>query len=489
MKSHSRLFPNLSKLFILISIFLSFSGFSQQAVTYTVYGDSSNVYEISGLETQNGHLLTAIYDFLNGVDIVVVFRSDNGGMTWDSITTFGIDSAYHGYIDPYLTMDSVGTISLIAMRGVLQPGILYNGHNCWIQQSTDDGLTWNLHGFSPNIGSGSGTDFPRTSAWSVDQMLLTYQEIINSPPVIVACTSSDGGISWSNLISFPSVNGHWIGGSSIKKGFGSKAYVTYSDLNDKQLYFSESYNNGITWSLMDTIGHYNSLGYFYLTSIITNQNISGYGVLSHAAHHFENLYYYQKNSGTWSKTLIDSISGYAEGFMDSSGIIYVAYCKIGNQMVYLNYCYSIDGGITFTPPFTADSIQASVPITMSMIGDYSAIYKTSDGKIHISWVANYGDKVRAKHTIISNPVSIKELPISSDGINVSYHPSLQQILVKHPSSLQYSLILMDISGKVIKKRTAESGNQVINTNGLTSGIYIVTIREGNVETSAKVNIY
>ena len=450
--------------------------FSQQINNYNVYGNSSDVLEISCVETPNHVFVAAVFDnpTNTGFDIVVILRSLDYGITWDSVTTLYQDSLYQGYIDPFLSCDSVGNIFLCAMRGIALT--TYNGHNTWILKSPDDGLTWTFQGFSPNQGPNGGTDFPRTKAWGNNTLALCYLLVTSGTTNVSITRSLDGGITWSPVDSIEG-NGQFIGGSSLNQSSGNKLFMSYSNKNTKNIYFTFSIDSGLTLEPSVLVGSYNTLGYFYLTSMLANKNNSQKGIISHAAHNFENTYYFHSLNGVnWSSTLVDSSSGYSEGFIDDNGIVHVAYCKISNGIYYLYYRYSVDSGFTFSFPLAVDSNLITLPLQYAK-GDYLSIFKAGDAKIHITWCDIMDSTTIAKHSIITSPILSVFNPIEVRNPSFLFNLQTHLLQVLNENSKYYLIEIIDVLGKIVFQKNTNENKFVINTENYSHGTYIISLTD------------
>ncbi|MBL0105451.1 MAG: hypothetical protein IPP51_17715 [Bacteroidetes bacterium] len=447
--------------------------FAEQAITYPVYNNNSNIFEISSIETPAHTFLAVVYDAGPG-DQAIVMRSIDFGVTWDSIINFEIDSVYGSTYDPFLSVDSVGNIYLSAMRGTAVNWGAYNGHDTWIWKSADDGLTWKQWGYSPNAGSNTGTDFPRTVAWSDQEFLMSYQ-LLNSPNYSInIARSSDGGATW-NSVDTISISNLMIGCASIGRGFGGKVHLSFAERTTTQVYYAESSDTGRTFSTSIVVANFSSLGYMYLTSIVSNPLIQHHGILFHAAHRFENSYYaYTSNGINWNTTFLDSTSGYCDAFIDSSGIIHLAYGKVSGTMYYECYRYSVDSGATFSTPFAVDSVPFSASLAFSM-GDYSSILDGSDGKIHITWCANDGNRCSAKHSVLVNPFA--SVPVIEDNVEylINYSSVTKSLTISNQLNGKFDVEIYDALSKTIFAKSSASNTCVVNMQMFKAGVYLVRV--------------
>lgn len=456
---------------------ISSSALAQQFNTYPLYSNNSNVIEISCIETPNHVLVAAVYDnpVQSGGDVIVLLRSLDYGISWDSVTTLSTDSVFGSYYDPFLSCDSMGNLYFVAMRGTAVNLSNYNGHDTWVLKSSDDGLTWTLNGASPNTGANSGTDFPRTVAWSNGMLVLTYQLSVAPATYINIARSFDGGNSWNALDTIPASTTDQICCSSLGIGPGSKINLSFYNFNSAQLFHAESADSGKTFSTPQVVSSVFDHGYYFLTSMLSNKNVQHKGIVSHPSHRFDKTYYtYTADGITWNTTFLDSMSAYADGFMDSSGTVHVSYGKIKGSEYYLYYRYSLDSGATFSSPLVIDSNPIIYPLSIGM-GDYCSIFKASDGKIHISWCANDGVNCTAKHSVISGILTSSDYLSPKNKYTIKYSSSSHSLQISRQENDLFSIEILNAENKIVYQNNACYTTLSIDTEKFKTGIYFIRI--------------
>lgn len=88
----------------------------------------------------------------------------------------------------------------------------------------------------------------------------------------------------------------------------------------------------------------------------------------------------------------------------------------------------------------------------------------------------------------ANPLSIKTI----DGINAvwAYNAQQKQYSVTFGREITGTITISDISGKMLQSIAINNANQqTVNVEGLSSGIYIATISNGNAQAATKLLVY
>jgi len=242
-------------------LLLPYSAFSQWQ---TIFKDSAHYQFNTVFFLNNDTGFVGGYDYTNPANNGVIFRTVDGGQTWDTTqvqelvlsifftdVSFGICGGDGGA--DFITTDMGNTWQ---KRGSSAPmsdhGFLYflspgNGFRTTmqsqIQHSSDSGLTWQ------NVfQSGGGSFFPGTCrlVFPDPQHGFLAQSRFGQPPDSITSISktSDGGLTWNDL--------------QIPNGFYPYSCYFFDSLSGiaagKYGALSETTNGGITWSPVSTAG-------------------------------------------------------------------------------------------------------------------------------------------------------------------------------------------------------------------------------------------
>lgn len=253
------------RLTVLICVFLSIASRSN-AQWQTIYQDSAHFQFNSVYFLNNDTGFVGGYDFTSGSNNGIIFRTKDGGLTWDT-TKLGelilcvhfIDSTFgfcggDGGAD-YLTTDMGETWQ---QRGFsssqsdhssiffINPTIGYRSiMQGWIQKTIDTGLTWQTI-----FNTTGGSYFPGTSKMLFTDNLTGYiaQSRFGQSPSMIGSISktTDGGNSWIDLSIPPNFFPYSCFFFDSFNGFAVGRYGKVSSTND----------GGTSWSTPFAISSY-----------------------------------------------------------------------------------------------------------------------------------------------------------------------------------------------------------------------------------------
>jgi Neuraminidase (sialidase) len=135
--------------------------------------------------------------------------STDGGLTWSLATTIS-GAEFNNVRDGMLGVATVSGSNLIAVFESEQGGGTFSIHAV---TSLDDGKTWGSRQtvFTP-AGSGTNANAPQVVNIG-GTLVVSFQTDEDSPgnPAAKIITSSDGGVTWGNKLTFSPAISHWPG--------------------------------------------------------------------------------------------------------------------------------------------------------------------------------------------------------------------------------------------------------------------------------------
>ena len=184
-----------------IIIILSFWVWSSIVAQNTVSINQTNSLELETILTHKNSLIAAVMERTNSVDRVVIYRSVNEGLNWQSIDTIqngnqGRGDAY----DPVMTIDSIGNIYLVMMRRNNGGSSILN-MDLALYRSSDDGATWQFISF-PHVND-EIADYPQIVATSNGELHMVYSYFSFTPiveGVVNYIKSVDGGVFLTHFV-------------------------------------------------------------------------------------------------------------------------------------------------------------------------------------------------------------------------------------------------------------------------------------------------
>jgi BNR repeat protein/type IX secretion system substrate protein len=459
-----------------IIIILSFWGWSSIVAQNTVSINQTNSLELETILTHKNSLIAAVMERTNSVDRVVIYRSVNEGLNWQSIDTIqngnqGRGDAY----DPVMTIDSIGNIYLVMMRRNNGGSSILN-MDLALYRSSDDGATWQFISF-PHVND-EIADYPQIVATSNGELHMVYSYFSFTPiveGVVNYIKSVDGGVSWSvpHSFSIPSKNPV---GPDITSLTNDKLMISFGDNNQKKIYASISDDLGGTWSPLDTIDNSEHNALCKPLRLSRGQYKS---ILSHRPHQLNtDLNYHFQNSDTsrWHSTYI-GVGAYAEFLQDSIGGIHVIYNQKNGNNFFLNYCFSTDSGLTFSTP----SILYSAPFQLNEPGEYQSLIQANDSllfTVFCDWSANSKVTVLSFRPYLSTSVYLNEKElINPSTLKIYPNPAKEYItldLSVFPDAKE--LLIFNVKGEVLIQKEVNALSHVkVPISRLTNGIYLIQL--------------
>ena len=234
---------------------------------FSIFGQNLNpvnhetVIELEAVQTPAGTFVTAVMEQVipNTMPYIVIYRSSDNGVSWDSITSVVNTSAWGLSVgDPVLAIDSAGVVNLVIMYGSnndfgMAKGII--GH-LRLYQSTDDGMTWQLKG-EPFSGKTGIADYPQVISSGSGKLEMTYMLTGGSTDSVLYVASADAGTTWSSPVSFSAFPPPGALSYAVGCDLGITANnvfcLAFSDGYQDTIYFSKSLDSGISWQPLTLI--------------------------------------------------------------------------------------------------------------------------------------------------------------------------------------------------------------------------------------------
>lgn len=82
-------------------------------------------------------------------------------------------------------------------------------------------------------------------------------------------------------------------------------------------------------------------------------------------------------------------------------------------------------------------------------------------------------------------LSVNEINSSNNGFTIYPNPATEKIHIANSEHSTVAVTIQDITGKTVKTATLEQGDNIIDVNDLVSGMYMVTFKNTNMQTTKK----
>ena len=219
-----------------------------------------------------------------------------------------------------------------------------------IQYSEDDGVTWEKT-TSVHIND-KVTDFPQGLIQD-ESIYVSYSYLPNFPFVqtskLYLRKSDDDGMSWNPVqISLDSTV------SSIGVAIGKTKedlLITSGNRNNDSIYILKSDASLDHWSTSSSFSVGNDIK-GQITKLITNENQSVYGVISHLAHQNSTEIYFTRIEDEQVESIQLGLGAYGEGILLDDGSFHVVYHTIENGSFEMRYMYLGENESQFSNPVT-----------------------------------------------------------------------------------------------------------------------------------------
>ncbi len=441
------------------------------------------VTELQTIQTPANTFITALMiNDLNFHSRTTVFRSTDNGVTWDSVFNYGADVDFYATPDPVLTVDSAGKIYLVVMRHLpVQGGFIAH---LWLFTSDDDGLSWTLT--STPSDDAIFADYPSITSLGEDLTFLSYTHYESSFSRVQFFRSFDGGSTWVDGSIFETLPGNgWTAvGSDLGFTKNNKLFVSFGDYNLGVVYYASSNDSGLTWTLVDTVQIFGS-SYFNITKIVSSPNFSHLGIIAHQPHFLTDVYYVNSldTGNTWgSYQHISSSSAYCEGVIDNAGYVNLIYNE-DNGAPSLRYRYSMDEGESFEAPITLLT-WTNVSLTE---GEYQSILLGNDGLFHVTYV-DWNDQGKAKHLVFA-PLATDIYTVDPSSHAPRIFPNPVHDVLRFESdetNANATFDLINSEGRIMLSGKVNVSTTITDVSGLSTGVYLLRITNGNLMYVQKV---
>jgi hypothetical protein len=459
----------------------------------SIFGQNLNpvnhetVYELEAVQTPAGTFVAAVMEQVttNTMPYIVIYRSSDNGVSWDSITSVVNTSAWGLSVgDPVLAIDSAGVINLVIMHGSnnafgMKKGII--GH-LRLYQSTNDGLSWQLKG-EPFSGNNGIADYPQLISSGSGKLEMTYALTGGSTDSILYVASADAGSTWSSPVVFsafppPSALSYAIGCDLGITG-NSVFCLAFGDGYHDSIYFSKSLDSGISWQPLTTIPGIIS---FSVNKMICRKGMVPIGILSHEPHKLDSPLYFSVSNDlgtTWMTTILSNSASHGEGFLDASGIFHVIYCNTPDSNEFrLMYTWSDDYGASFKDPVILYS--GTNTVNWYAIGEYQSLILANDNLFHLTFVDN-SDSAHAKQIIFSPMFTgIEQQSASGHLAKVFPNPVKDVLTIALPPGSDFrDYELTDLKGLHLQSGQLRTPETKIKIAGDENGMFLLKLFSRN----------
>ena len=442
--------------------------------------NSETVIELQAVQTPAGTFVTAMMEqvIANTMPYIVIYRSSDNGVSWDSITSIVNTTAWGlSVADPVMSLDSAGVINLILMYGsnndfAMKKGVIGHLH---LYQSTDDGRSWQFKG-EPYSGNGIA-DYPQLISSGSGKLNLTYMLTGGGTDSIQYVASFDSGNTWGAPVSFAALptpdSLSYSVGCDLGIAGNNLFCLAFGDGYQDSIYFSKSLDSGISWQPLTPIP---GIIKFSINKMLCRKGIAPIGILSHQPHILDSPIYFSvsKDQGTtWTTSMLCNSASYGEGFLDENGTFHIIYSNLLDSTEFrLMYTYSKDSGATFKVPVTLYSGTNNVNW---MAGEYQSLILAKDNLFHLTFVDN-SDSAHAKQ-IIFTPLLTGILPqSSSDMPRVFPNPVKDVLTIALPPGADFrDYELTDLEGKLLQSGKLKVPETQIKIAGDESGMFLLKL--------------
>ncbi|WNJ19914.1 T9SS type A sorting domain-containing protein [Pontibacter sp. G13] len=374
---------------------------------------------------------------------ILIHRSVDLGVTWQWIDTLEPELGDSEMPDPVIAVDSLGHFLLTYMRvhNVSSPLNIIADLECL--RSEDDGMTWQM--VSPPHFADRVADYPQILSEGDGEAFLVYTHLKNFPfgdsSSLIFKRTTDGGNSWSL--------GQHLDGDSLEligpdlvKGFLDTLWVTAGDRDSNLVHSFASGDGGQTWMLEHSFSIPNGAK-AHITKPFTFPNQAGIGVISHIAHLASTpLVVHVKSGGqTFSQVLDDG--AYAQAYVTPDSILHIIYNQHQQGQFRLLYCYSEDGGMSFTSP----TVLHAGPFETQEYGEYQSLLYGLDGWFYVvfcDWSDHSAARILSFPPLISTHADLPTQPV----LGVFPNPTTGRFNVSFPQGqAPFRLHVTDLAGR------------------------------------------
>ena len=447
----------------------------------------SNKAQIMELETVENirNVMVAVIMGANPKNFTIC-RSTNSGVTWNSVFFYQSDASFLGSPDPVIACDSAGTFYVTVMRTGPVSNPTSNKANLWVFKSIDDGITWTQPS-KPYTGNNKA-DYPQLLIDKKNNRIYLSYTVYNftSPTSswVQFVYSTDGALTWSSPISFqapyvpPPAYFHALG-PDLGLLPNNKICLSFGDYNLGQIYFTSSSDLGNTWQPKTTIP-INTSTNLLITKVVSHPGFNHLGIISHKPHKaVADVYYSTSTNGgsTWQTQLIGSNASLGEGTIDNTGKVHVVFNQDVGGNFQLNYRYSTDFGVTFSPNINLLNLSYPSPTTE---GEYQSLILGNDNLLHLTFI-DWNDTCIAKHLMFAPLLtSFAEFPDELNVPKIFPNPVQDIINIKfETNNLASTFELADMQGKFLLRGDLGNGCTALSGASLPPGIYLLKIYCGN----------
>lgn len=361
-------------------------GGDSQSVDFTVYANHRfsnprNLSQSAGISFHpdvaaagDGEVCIVWYDDTSGNDEILFRGSIDGGQTWSSAVNIS-DNGGISY-SPVIGMGPDGR------RHAAWSDTSINNKEVFYSRSTDGGATWRP--FVDMTHNSGRSEESEIAVGSDGTVYLVWADMTPGNFDIFFVRSVDGGVTWSAIknISHNSAGSSWPCIAVNGSGHINVAWNDYTT-GVRRVFFSRSVDNGQTWSqAVNVYNHDDQSGY---PSIAVNGQGDILLACTFSQHNERSLYFSRSsdNGGTWSQPVSIAPQSQDPVFprlaVDGADNINMVWWDQTQGARGVYFSRSLDNGVTWSEAMEINNFNVEFP--------FPRIAVDETGKVYVVWVA------------------------------------------------------------------------------------------------------